>query len=138
MEDLKIENARLQKLVDILDSQPELVFSVTIDGQITYMSERTAYFIKSSSSADESVDEDPTHMNQILTPESVEFFLEALREVNNHFSNDTNQLHATMEGGFGISTVRVCCFSVISCEMINALLASRRKCASMMQVVTQQ
>lgn len=106
MEDLKIENARLQKLVDILDSQPELVFSVNVDGHITYMSERTAYFIKSSCSADESVDEDPTHMNQILTPESLETFLEAVREVA-HSSTDNSIGSVHMETGNGISAVRV-------------------------------
>lgn len=40
MEDLKAENARLQRIVDVLDSQPELLFCVTADGYITYMSEQ--------------------------------------------------------------------------------------------------
>ena len=106
MEDLKIENARLQKMVDILDSQPELVFSVTIDGQITYMSERSAYFIKSSSSADESSDEDPTHMNQILPPESFATLLEAVREVS-HGTHHNSIGNVHMEVGNGISAVRV-------------------------------
>ena len=77
MEDLKVENARLQKMVDILDSQPDLVLCVNGEGLITYISERTRNFIK----MDETTEEDPSHINQILAPESMDVFNEAISQV---------------------------------------------------------
>jgi transcriptional regulator with PAS, ATPase and Fis domain len=77
MEDLKVENARLQRLVDVLDSQPELVFAVNKFGRITYMSERTSIYLKSS----EDSDEDATHVNQILSPDSVDAVMDAIRQI---------------------------------------------------------
>lgn len=77
MEDLKQENARLQKVVDILESQPELLFCVTIDGRITYISERTMNFVKSVL-PNSFHDHDPIHINQILSDESVSIVLKTV------------------------------------------------------------
>ena len=99
MEDLKVENSRLQKMVDVLDSQPDLVLCVNGEGSITYISERTRNFIK----IDELTEEDPSHVNQILAPESMEIFIEAisqLKQSNAYASN--NQQNVSM-----ISAVKV-------------------------------
>ena len=99
MEDLKVENTRLQKMVDILDSQPDLVLCVNGEGSITYISERTRNFIK----IDELTEEDPSHVNQILAPESMEVFIEAisqLKQSNAYAAN--NQQNVSM-----ISAVKV-------------------------------
>ena len=84
MEDLKEDNVRLQNLVDMLDSQPDLVFCVNLEGQITYISERTKNYVKT----DESSEEDPSHMNQILTIESMDALTEALTQVKQSFNSD--------------------------------------------------
>lgn len=79
MGDLKIENARLQKLADILDSQPELTFCIDKTGRIKYISDSAVNCMKSSVPDDS--DEDPWHINQIFTLESVETILEIVSEV---------------------------------------------------------
>lgn len=84
MGDLKIENARLQKLADILDSQPELTFCIDKRGNIKYISDSALNYMKST--VPEESDEEPTHINQILTSESVETVLESVAEVGNHAS----------------------------------------------------
>ena len=83
MEDLKGENARLQKMADILDSQPDLIFCVNVEGQITFISERTKNYVKT----DESSEEDPSHMNQILTNESMDILIESLNQVKHNTSD---------------------------------------------------
>ena len=98
MEDLKLENARLQKVVDILESQPELLFCVTIDGKITYISERTLNFIKSVL-PDSFSDSDPIHINQILSDESVGIVLQTVCQL-------TEAVNAEHES---ISSVKVRC-----------------------------
>jgi hypothetical protein len=85
MGDLKIENARLQKLADILDSQPELTFCIDIIGNIKFISESALNCMKSSAPDDS--DEEPNHINQILTLESVETVLESVAEVRNISTN---------------------------------------------------
>lgn len=79
MGDLKIENQRLQKFADILDSQPELTFCIDKEGHITFMSDSASNHMKSSTS-DES-DEDSTHISQILTRESVGTVLDSIAQI---------------------------------------------------------
>ena len=99
MEDLKVENSRLQKMVDVLDSQPDLVLCVNGEGSITYISERTRNFIK----IDELTEEDPSHVNQILAPESMEVFVEAISQLKqSHAYAANNQQNVSM-----ISAVKV-------------------------------
>lgn len=83
LEELKIENNRLQRLVDILDSQPELVFCINIEGSISYMSERTESFMRINLSGDLS-DEVPTNINQILSLESVVSILASIKQLNKY------------------------------------------------------
>lgn len=80
MEDLKVENARLQKVVDILESQPEILFTVTMDGRITYISDKTMLYLKSIMSGLFMYDELST-VNQILSEESVEALLKFIAQL---------------------------------------------------------
>eukprot|EP01032_Pedospumella_encystans_P010218 gene10218-11959_t len=80
LEELKGENLRLQQLVDVLDSQPELVFCVTTRGNITYISERTVNFLNVTNTDSEN-DDDPTHITQILSPESADSVLKTIEEI---------------------------------------------------------
>ena len=79
MGDLKIENLRLQKFADILDSQPELTFCIDKTGTITFMSDSALNSMKSSNAEDN--DDDPTHISQILTGESVGTVLDCIAEL---------------------------------------------------------
>lgn len=74
------ENSKLQRLVDVLDSQPELVFCLTASGRLTYISERTINFIKVNFAGEDS-DDDPTSVHQILAKESVETLLETIHHL---------------------------------------------------------
>lgn len=88
MEELKLENARLQKVVDILESQPELLFCVTIDGKITYMAERTLNFVKSAL-PNAFTDKDPSHINQILSDESVSIVLRTVAQLEAEIEHES-------------------------------------------------
>jgi hypothetical protein len=86
-------------LVDVLDSQPELVFCVTASGRITYVSERTINFMKinlSNPNDDDNEEEDPTHLSQILSQESVVEVLDTIHQLQevsiNRSENDLNML----------------------------------------------
>lgn len=87
MGDLKIENARLQKLADILDSQPELTFCIDVAGNIKFISDTALNYMKSNLPEDS--DDEPTHINQILTLESVETVLESVAEVRSNSARST-------------------------------------------------
>ena len=101
MQDLQMENARLQRIVDIVDSQPDLVFCTAGDGRITYLSERMAAVTKdfpavasaeaaaqakgSGGGGGQASSAEPlsiTHINQLLSPESVQAFFEAINQLN--------------------------------------------------------
>jgi PAS domain-containing protein len=79
MGDLKTENNRLQRLADILDSIPEITFCVDKDGHISYISDRSLNYIKPMTPDDS--DDEPTHINQILTSESVDTVLECIAQI---------------------------------------------------------
>lgn len=85
LEELKGEKARMQRLVDILDSQPELIVCITKDGSITYISEKSTNFMKLSLSGAE---ESPSHLNQILSKDSVESVINTIAELDQHQFND--------------------------------------------------
>jgi PAS domain-containing protein len=80
LEELTVENARLQQLVDILDSQPELMFCINARGDITYVSERTVNFVNITG-VDGGSDEEPTHILQILRKDSVDSVLSSIQEI---------------------------------------------------------
>ena len=79
MDELQCENARLQQLVDVLDSQPELIFCVNAKGGITYISERTVNFVNVTSTNGK--EEEPKHINQILTRGSADSVLQTIQEI---------------------------------------------------------
>jgi hypothetical protein len=101
LEELKIENSRLQHLVDMLDSQPELIFCINALGDITYASEKTINFMLVTHLTD--CDDDPTHVSQILVPESVTSLLTNINEmmltpISN--SEDSSMLFSAKEVSF--------------------------------------
>ena len=100
---MKSENIRLQHLVDILESQPEFIFSTTIHGDVTYISERAATQIQSAS---DDVEDELCHVSQILTAESIEILFESLQQLKN-------------EKSCTVSTVKVYMLSVISNVLLN-------------------
>lgn len=104
MGDLKIENARLQKLADILDSQPELTFCIDYRGNIKFISDSALSYMKSS--IPEESDDEPTHINQILTLESVETVLESVAELKDHITKSKANGRETDQDGC-ISSVQV-------------------------------
>jgi hypothetical protein len=90
-------------MVDVLDSQPELVFCITSSGKITYVSERTINFIKINFSGKEESDDDPIHISQILSPESVDNVLQTIDDIvkmhnKQRFSPDYNMLFSAKVG----------------------------------------
>lgn len=113
LEDLKAENSRLQRLVDVLDSQPELVFCVTGTGKVTYVSERTMNFIKVNFAGEDS-DDDPTHISQILNKESVDEVLQTINKLKectvNRCENDLNMLFSVKVSLF----LMFCLFYVVN------------------------
>jgi hypothetical protein len=66
--------------VDVLDSQPELIFCITARGDITYISERTVNFVSINNTSEDN-EEEPTHISQILSKESVESVLKTIQEI---------------------------------------------------------
>jgi len=89
MEELKMDNRKLQRISDFLESIPDLVMCVDSSGKITYISDNTICSIKLSSSADNGnnnndngSDDEPTHINQILTAESVAVLLETIAQLS--------------------------------------------------------
>lgn len=101
LEELKTENSKLQRLVDVLDSQPELVFCLTASGRLTYISERTINFIKVNFAGEDS-DDDPTSVSQILAKESVETLLETIHQLQKFSTtpsgdSDLNMLFSVKE-----------------------------------------
>lgn len=104
MGDLKIENARLQKLADILDSQPELTFCIDIAGNIKFISDSALNCMKSTLPEDS--DDEPNHINQILTLESVETVLESIAEIRNLSSRSINSYRDSDQEGI-VSSVQV-------------------------------
>jgi hypothetical protein len=86
MQDLQSENIRLQRIVDIVDSQPDLVFCTAGDGRVTFLSERMLMATKDFPALVES--REITHINQLLVPESVQIFFEAINQLNQPDQDD--------------------------------------------------
>ena len=108
MGDLKIENLRLQKFADILDSQPELTFCIDKNGQITFMSDSASNSMKTSNADDN--DDDPTHLSQILTEESVGTVMDCIAQIraDQCASNlGPGSIHGDHDGSLCISSVQV-------------------------------
>jgi len=83
------ENMRLQRMVDILDSQPEIIFAVNTLGQVTFASERTMNYMKMSSTSsslskelNSKVDDNSNHVSNFLAPESLDALLDSITYLN--------------------------------------------------------
>jgi len=100
MEDMKTENARLQRLVDILESQSEILFCVNKEGKITYIPEKSIFAFKEISS--DPNEDDPVHVNQLLTLESVQNLMDAIAQVNSseNIYSDSNFSSSVREVNF--------------------------------------
>ena len=96
MGDLKAENERLQRLTDMLESQHELIFAIDKDGRITYISERCMNQMNS-------VEEEPSHVCHILTPESVNAVMESVAQVRTESAHCED--HANI-----VSSIREVCY----------------------------
>lgn len=81
MEDLKIENSRLQKVSDILDLLPELVFCMTKSGKVTYVSDRLVNTLKVVYRDDN--DDDITHVAQFLSNQAIKDLHENIAQLYN-------------------------------------------------------
>lgn len=82
MEDLMKENIRLQKLVDILESQPEILLCITNDGKITYIPEKSLFSLNSLLSR-QFLRSNTTHINQIFSNDSTSNILKTVLDIQN-------------------------------------------------------
>ena len=99
LEELRVENRRLEHICDMLDSQPEFIFAFDHKGNITYMPERLKVSIKSAQISnmhlsgeeleelEDEEDKDISHVTQILTPDSVSTLFESIEELRTGPSN---------------------------------------------------
>ena len=99
LEELRVENRRLEHICDMLDSQPEFIFAFDHKGNITYMPERLKVSIKSAQISnlhlsgeeleelEDEEDKDISHVTQILTPDSVSTLFESIEELRSGPSN---------------------------------------------------
>jgi len=92
MEDLKIENSRLQKVSDILDALPELVFCMTKSGKVTYISDRLVNTLKVVYRDDN--DDDITHVTQFLSNQ-------AIKDLHENIAHLYNQSYTQYNDTFG-------------------------------------
>ena len=118
MGDLKIENARLQKLADILDSQPELTFCIDMSGNIQFISEKALNCMKST--VPEDSDDEPSHINQILTMESVQTVLESVAEVRGYSVRNRFNYQDYLDGC--TSSVQVSIWNFLTCFELHTFL----------------
>ena len=81
----------------ILESQPDLVFCINLDGQIKYISEHTKTYIRMNESTN------PSHMNQILNTESMNVLTECLRDVK----TCNNSTHSNNCSGRNVTELKV-------------------------------
>ncbi len=80
MHDLQNENARLHRLLDIFDCQPDFMFTCTEDGRVTHLSHRLAAY-RGINTHDES-----THVSHLMRQESVEVLYDYINALNRSYS----------------------------------------------------
>ena len=91
MQDLQNENARLHRLLDIFDCQPDFMFTCTRDGRVTYLSHRLA------AHRGINANEESMHVSNLMRLESVEVLYDYMNALNgsyNHQTNDKNFLYS--------------------------------------------
>ena len=81
MQDLQSENARLHRLLDIFDCQPDFMFTCTRDGRVTYLSNRLAAYRGINAN------EESTHVGNLMRQESVEVLYEYINALNGSYSH---------------------------------------------------
>lgn len=101
-------------MVDVLDSQPELIFCVNTRGDITYISERTINFVNVSSSTEDN-EEDPTHISQILAKSSVDIVLKTIEEIVKISPPKSALAESSMLFASKVLIFFKCGFSLVSC-----------------------
>jgi hypothetical protein len=123
MQELQAENARLHRLLDIFDSQPDYVFCATADGKITFVNDKLANVnfsdsTNTGSSNEGSGDGNSSFVSQILDKESCKAFSQMVsvaRRPFNRFTeleSDVRQVYLKsceqpLEEGMGYGCMRV-------------------------------
>lgn len=82
MQDLQNENARLHRLLDIFDSQPDYMFCCTRDGQVTFLSSRLMLAIGASCV------EEVCHVSNLMKQESVDTLYDYINHLNKSYSQN--------------------------------------------------
>jgi PAS domain-containing protein len=105
MEDLREENNRLQRMVDILDCQPDLVFTTDKNGYVNFVSERALQImrtgpVKEEGRADYNSNNDGElwHVSKMFTPESSNVFQNIINDLKldgHHVTKKNIQSFAT-------------------------------------------
>lgn len=80
MQDLQNENARLHRLLDIFDSQPDYMFCCTRDGQVTFLSSRLMLAIGASCV------EEVNHVSNLMKQESADTLYDYINHLNKSYS----------------------------------------------------
>jgi len=88
---LQAENMRLQRLVDALESQPEVTFCVTIDGIVSFISERTRSLVYGCESLDISGGDIP--LSAILVKECAADLIRAIGEAEGKYMDVQKQFN---------------------------------------------
>jgi hypothetical protein len=86
LDNLKAENSRLQRLVDALESQPEVTFCVTLDGKVTFVSERTRSLVYGCESFN--VESDNIMISSLLSRESSLLLMTTLQRAEGGWEED--------------------------------------------------
>ena len=84
MQDLQNENARLHRLLNIFDCQPDFMFTCTEDGRVTHLSHRLAAY-RGINTYDES-----THVSHLMRPDSVQALYDYINALNRSYSQANN------------------------------------------------
>lgn len=84
MQELQNENARLHRLLDIFDCQPDFMFTCTKDGRVTHLSHRLAAYRGINTN------EESTHVSHLMRQESVEVLYDYISALNGSYSQVNN------------------------------------------------
>lgn len=85
LDELKHENIKLQRFVDLLESQPEVMFCITLDGRLSYISQRTRSLVYGCQTLE--TDYASPDLSNILTKDSATRVLQAITEAE-YFSQN--------------------------------------------------
>ena len=80
MQELQNENARLHRLLDVFDSQPDYMFCCTRDGRVTFLSSRLMLAIGAS------CPEEVSHVSNLMKQESADALYDYINHLNKSYS----------------------------------------------------